>query len=191
MCSSIEQVRWLVTRMTSGIYSEWPGIAEMRACFCCRFPPKDKISAYSTVYPDGLPPDPTAPPRSGIAEPNLKALPPGHEETADPELEAEIRQLADKLADKCMKPAAYPMIDKFAAMLRDLATPPAHRREPEATRPLNPNYKEITEADVAAAVAENHARAARKKAEAAGAAKEKNVVEIKSRRRSGAKGGRP
>jgi hypothetical protein len=96
MCASEEQVRWLVDRMTSGIYTEWPGIAEMRACFCCRYKPKDGVNAYSTVFPDGLPPDPTAPPRPGIAAPDLKRLPPGHEVTADPELEASIQRLADK-----------------------------------------------------------------------------------------------
>ena len=51
MCASEEQVRWLVDRMTSGIYSEWPGIAEVRACFCCRYKPKDGISVCSTVFP--------------------------------------------------------------------------------------------------------------------------------------------
>ena len=31
MCENLEQVRWLVDRMTSGIYAQWPGPAEMRA----------------------------------------------------------------------------------------------------------------------------------------------------------------
>ena len=39
--------------------------------------PADGINAYSTVFLDGLPPDPTAPPR--IAAPVLKALPPGNQ----------------------------------------------------------------------------------------------------------------
>jgi hypothetical protein len=93
MCADEGQVRWLVDRMTSGIYQEWPGIAEMRACFCARYKPKDGIDAYSSVYPDGWPPDPTAPPR--IAAPEFKALPPG-KETPDPELEALTRQLVEQ-----------------------------------------------------------------------------------------------
>lgn len=55
MCRTEDEVRWLVDRMTSGIYAEWPGPQEMRACFCSRFPPKDRLNAYSTVYPDGIP----------------------------------------------------------------------------------------------------------------------------------------
>jgi hypothetical protein len=55
MCDTEEQVRWLVERMTCGIYAEWPGPKEMRACYCSRFRPKDGINAYSDVYPDAIP----------------------------------------------------------------------------------------------------------------------------------------
>ncbi len=107
MCANEAQVRWLVDRMTSGIYSEWPGIAEMRACFCSRFKPADGIDANSTVYPDGFPPDPTAPPR--IAAADFKALPPGHKMTADPELEATVQ----RLVDKC-RMSDFPALVQFA-----------------------------------------------------------------------------
>jgi hypothetical protein len=157
MCASEEQVRWLVSRMTSGIYEQWPGPREMRACFCNRYKPKDGINAYSTIYPDGLPIDPTAPPRPEIAAPKLKALPAGHAVTADPELEASIQ----KLAEKCKMPAPHWAVTRFGQMLKEIQTPP-DKREPEEPRPTNPNYKRITEADVAAAVAENRAREARK-----------------------------
>ena len=168
MCASEKQVRWLVDRMTSGIYSEWPGIAEMRGCFCGRFKPADGINGYSSVYPDGLPPDPTAPPRPGIAAAALKALPAGalkalpqgHEESADPEVEAVIQWLADK----CSMPPAYPAIDRFARMLREIETPP-DRREFES-RPVNPNFKPITQADIDRAVQELHERRARETKEA-------------------------
>ena len=92
-----DQAEWLANRMLR-IYREWPGPYEMRACFCGRFKPKDGINAYSETYPDGLPPDPTAPPRPVIAAPKLKPLPPGHVATADPEFEASIRQLADEVS---------------------------------------------------------------------------------------------
>jgi hypothetical protein len=156
MCASEAQVRWLVDRMTSGIYTEWPGIGEMRACFCHRYKPQDGINAYSTVYPDGLPPDPTAQPRPRIAAPDQKPLQPGHEVTADPELEASIQ----KLAHKCSMPPAHPAIDQFARMLREIETPP-ERREPEEPKPLNPNFKPITQADINRAVQELHERRAR------------------------------
>lgn len=55
MCHNASEVQWLISRMTNGLYSEWPGLAEMRACFCSRFPPKDGLNAYSTVYLDGIP----------------------------------------------------------------------------------------------------------------------------------------
>ena len=168
MCASEQQVRWLVDRMTSGIYAEWPGIAEMRACFCCRYKPKDGINAYSSVYPNGLPPDPTAPPR--IEAPKYKELPPGEPVTKDPELEAAI----EKLAAKCKMPPAHPAIDRFARMLREIETPP-ERREPEEPTPVNPNFKALTQADVDRAVQELHERRAREAEEAAGAAKDKVV----------------
>ncbi len=55
MAKSEDQVQWLVNRMTSGLYAQWPGPQEMRACFCSKFPPKDGINAYSSVYLDGIP----------------------------------------------------------------------------------------------------------------------------------------
>ena len=94
MCDNLEQVRWLVARMTSGIYAQWPGPHEMRACFCCRYKPKDGISAYSTCYPDGLPPDPTAPPRA-LEAPARLALPPGHVASRDAELDGKLQNLAN------------------------------------------------------------------------------------------------
>ena len=94
MCANEAQVHWLVNRMTSGIYAQWPGPGEMRACLCSRFKPKDGVSVCSTVYPDGLPPDPTAP-RPGIEQPERKELPDGHVASADAQLDRRIRMLAD------------------------------------------------------------------------------------------------
>jgi hypothetical protein len=178
MCNNEAQVRWLVDRMTSGIYAEWPGIAEMRACFCCRYRPKDGINAYSTVYLDGLPPDPTAPPRSGIAAPDLKRLPPGPE---DPELEASIQQGIQQLVDRCKKPPAHPAIDRFARMLREIKTPP-ERQEQEQEQPINLNFTPITPEDVARALQERDERRARKAEESV---EKVNVVKINAR------GGKP
>lgn len=61
MCETEDQVRWLVNRMTRGLYSQWPGPQEMRACYCSKFRPKDGINACSTVYIDGLPSEKTSP----------------------------------------------------------------------------------------------------------------------------------
>lgn len=93
MCESEEQVRWLVTRMTSGIYAEWPGPHEMRAAFCYRYKPKDGIAAYSSVYLDGdWPLDPTAPPR--IEAPKMLALPAGQEVSADRSIDTAVQLAA-------------------------------------------------------------------------------------------------
>ena len=154
-----DQAEWLAKRMLQ-IYREWPGPYEMRACFCGRYRPLDGVNAYSEIYANGLPPDPTAPPRPEIAAPVLKALPAGHVVTADPELEKSIQ----KLAEKCKMPAPHPAITRFAQMLKEITTAPPDRRAPEASRPVNLNFKPIDETDVARAVQENHERAARKAA---------------------------
>ena len=75
MCRTELEVEWLVKRMTSGIYAEWPGPQEMRACYCSKFCPKDGINAYSQVYPEGLPLSPEA--RKALEAPTWKALPAG------------------------------------------------------------------------------------------------------------------
>lgn len=93
MCRNESEVEWLIKRMTSGLYAEWPGPQEMRACFCSRFPPRDGINAYSTVYPDGLPPSKEAALKQ-ISGPELKALPPGHAASADVGLEAAVMILS-------------------------------------------------------------------------------------------------
>ena len=156
MCADETQVRWLISRMTSGIYETWPGAMEMRACYCNRYKPKDGINAYSTVFPDGLPMDPTAPPRL-IEAPKLEALPPGEPETADPELEESFRRLAEKVE----MPAPHPTTTRFARMLKEIETPP-DRREPEEPRPVNSNFKPVTQADIDRAVRELHEGRARK-----------------------------
>lgn len=87
MAEKEDQVRWLVHRMTSGLYNEWPGPGELRAVFCSRFRPRDGITAYSSVYPDGIPSEhPVAP--------LLLALPPGHVVSVDLELEHAVREVA-------------------------------------------------------------------------------------------------
>ena len=152
-----DQAEWLAKRMLQ-IYREWPGPYELRACYCGRFRPADGISACSEIYGDGLPIDPTAPPRPEIAAPKRLALPPGHVESADPELDAAIQ----KLAEKVKPPAPHPLVTQFQHMLAEITTAPRDRREPEEPRPTNLNYRRITQADIDAAVAENRAREARK-----------------------------
>jgi len=140
MCSSLAEVQWLVNRMTSGIYTQWPGPAEMRACFCCRYKPKDGVNAYSSVYPDGLPVDPTAPPRPEIGAPSSLSLPPGHAATVDRQIDSGIQAVAQ---------------------LRDTNRAVRRFNTRERQAPTNPNYRPITQAEIDRAVQENRDRRAR------------------------------
>jgi hypothetical protein len=95
MCRTEDEVRWLVDRMTSGIYSAWPGPQEMRACFCSKFRPRDGLNAYSTVYPDGIP---LSEPRPRIEPPAVRAFLTAPEPA--PEGEEESRFHKDWMANK-------------------------------------------------------------------------------------------
>ncbi len=121
MCDTEDQVRWLVNRMTSGIYSKWPGVREMRACYVSRFKPKDGINATSEVYLDGLPTDPTARPR--IEAPQLLALPEGHTVSADPQAEAAVKIAVELIKLKSLPfnaPVSQAEIDAAPEWLRRL-----------------------------------------------------------------------
>ena len=120
MCNDESEVRWLVDRMTCGIYAEWPGPAEMRACYCDKFQPKDGINAYSQVYPDGLPPSKDS--TRAIAGSDLKALPAGHEASADPVLEKTMHILAktNQLTNNLGGPATEEEIRTAPRWLRQL-----------------------------------------------------------------------
>jgi hypothetical protein len=94
MASTEQQVEWLVQR-TLDLHSEWPGPHELRAIMCSRFKPADGINAVSSFYPDGIPHDPRLP---RIEPAPLPALPPGHQVTADPELDQMIQRTKDFMA---------------------------------------------------------------------------------------------
>ena len=154
VCDMIEtedQAEWLANRMVQ-CYREWPGPYEMRACFCGRYKPKDGINAYSEVYADGFPPDPTAPPRAQITGTAPKRLEAGEPMTADPELQAKL----EKAVEKVTTPPAMSVSTKFAEMLREVETPPHLRPEPE--QPVNVNFKPVTQADIDRAIEEYRAK---------------------------------
>lgn len=97
MAHNMEQVRWLIRRMTSGIYNKWHGPQEMRACFCQRFKPRDGLSVFSSVFSvdEGSPfPEDPEVKRAALppAIPPL-ALPPGHV-TADAQMQQAVEQVA-------------------------------------------------------------------------------------------------
>jgi hypothetical protein len=67
MAHNEEQVRWLVSAMTSGAFSKWEGPGELRAVFCMKFRPRDGIECASAIYPDGM--------TREQLNPGMKALP--------------------------------------------------------------------------------------------------------------------
>ena len=85
MAANTEQIRWLVDRMLR-LYPEWPGVNEVRACFCSRFRPLDGHEANSTIFLDGLP--------SEREVPGYPSLPPGRVASADRQIEAGLVDLA-------------------------------------------------------------------------------------------------
>jgi hypothetical protein len=122
MCRNLGEVRWLVDRMTSGLYPDWPGPAEMRACFCSRFKPKDGITVCSTVFPDGLPPDPSVK-RARIEKEEQLALPEGHMASADKRMEAAFQILVQAQTTKTVgfdQPATKEEIATAPKWLRKL-----------------------------------------------------------------------
>lgn len=54
MTGDIDRVRWLVSRVPK-LYSEWPGIREVRAVYCASHKPDDGYEVYSGTYRDGIP----------------------------------------------------------------------------------------------------------------------------------------
>jgi hypothetical protein len=104
MAETEEQILWVVQRMTAGLYEKWPGPLEMRAVYCSKFRPKDGVEAESTIYPNGIPSEKKPGDLSGLPVPELPALPAGHIASTDPEADAIIQALAEKLATQRKRP---------------------------------------------------------------------------------------
>jgi hypothetical protein len=112
MCSTEDQVRWLVRR-TLAICNEWPGPLVLRQILCSKFRPADGISAGgSSAFPDG------APSEKRIDAPALSALPPGYVVSADKQLDDAVKSLA---ASKGFKRLALP-VAPTPRVLRDPLT---------------------------------------------------------------------
>lgn len=99
MCETEEHVRWLIDRMTSGLYTEWPGLREMRACYCSKFKPQDGINAYSEVYLDGIPSERKSNLPIGIEAPDLKQLAQGNEAQMAP-IPAEVKFMVGEMSKR-------------------------------------------------------------------------------------------
>jgi hypothetical protein len=69
---SDEQLDWLRNQMQIR-YQDWPGVRELRACFCSRFEPKDGVSIPTDVLAVG----------GNQAGDTSKRLPPGRAAASD------------------------------------------------------------------------------------------------------------
>ena len=77
MCSSIEQVEWTIRRLPK-LFSEWPGMREVRAVVCSKFKPADGIQMFSESFPDGIPSEHQQKPAlEAPRDPRSRELPPG------------------------------------------------------------------------------------------------------------------
>ena len=130
MCNSDIQALWLARRMVR-LFSEWPGVPDLRAVFCSQHVPLDRYQPLTIcqAYPEGIP--------SEIEEPKTQtlALPAGHTVSADARLDQSVRMVARAL-------------DMNRALREDTA------RKAAEIPPTNPNFKPITQADIAKAVDE-------------------------------------
>lgn len=140
MCSTEDQVRWLVQRTVS-LCNEWPGPLVLRSILCSKFKSADGISASCTsMFPDGIPSE------KQIETPVLPALLPGHMTSVDRALENSIRLLAvAKDMDRATRQAQLRQqhIEAMAALRKD------------------PDFKPITQADIDRAVSELRDKRAR------------------------------
>jgi hypothetical protein len=134
MCRSEEEMDWLVRRMTR-LFERWPGIPAMRAVFCSRFNPLDRLQSTAVIeaYPEGIPSE-----FPEVMAPHL-ALPPGAIASADSHLDSGVRLVAQAL---------------------DMNRVPARLPRPVPS-PISANYQPITQADIEKAVQELHEKRAR------------------------------
>lgn len=54
MAGDVHKARWIVDQCVP-LFNSWPGLAEIRAIFCHRYPPADGVMAYSQIYPNEIP----------------------------------------------------------------------------------------------------------------------------------------
>jgi hypothetical protein len=100
MCPHLGALQWLPGRVNQ-LFPEWPGMQAIRAVLCSKYKPADGVDVGCPSFPDGIPSE-------RLEEPERLALPPGHQASADRELDGIIANLAARK----MLPAATPDPDK-------------------------------------------------------------------------------
>jgi hypothetical protein len=134
MCSSEEEVAWLVTR-TRNVCNEWLGPLVLRQIFCSRYKPRDgQVVHSSEAFPDGIPP--MTPQPDGFAQ-----------------LEQWKREHRHELAAPAAEDDAEEEPESKRPNVVTMPVNPAPTK-PVSPKPTNPNYKRITQADIDQALKE-------------------------------------
>ncbi len=105
MATSDEQVKWLGHRFIQLYPKQWPGIVELRACFCKRFRPADGVEVESAIYfNEGYPTEAQLGPVPGLCLPLTRSeIEARNAGTVTPQLEAaqgssgKVLQIAGKV----------------------------------------------------------------------------------------------
>ena len=142
MATSDEQVKWLGHRFIQLYPKQWPGISEMRACFCKRFKPADGVQVNSAIYEEGFPTEaalgeipglklkPALTERQAIEAGKTRLLQDGQQFSVDSELESLIHELAES----ARMPAAQIERRTKEEIERDLYRPSITAEEAERAR---------------------------------------------------------
>ena len=114
MVATESQLRWLV-EVAPTLYTDWPGVKEIRGLLCMKFKPADGIEVATEVYPDGLTVEelnPGSPKR--IAAPAVRQIPGATEPASDdPEIAGSVA------ACERREPALRPPPAKWTRLLPD------------------------------------------------------------------------
>lgn len=103
MAADEDQVRWLVGRLPQ-LYTDWPGMLEVRAVFCTKFKPRDGIEAAL-----------------GTESPAFAALCPEDEERKALEAAPRSHQLTGQIAKASADPEMAALIERCKKPLSPLA----------------------------------------------------------------------
>lgn len=89
LCQTLDQAHWLIKKMLR-TYTTWPGLRELRACFCSKFRPADGFEVASSVYLEGVPSDSEQLPAWALPPPEYLQLAAPDQEPPSSALEIEL-----------------------------------------------------------------------------------------------------
>lgn len=131
MAATEDQARWVVKRALA-IYPEWPGLHELRACFCSKFKPADGIEVYSTVFVEGIPAERES--FAALNPPPVQQLSAGESVLLLPEARKVVADPRKQMGPIRSKPIMREGETEYAALARTASEPP-QRKPPRSVTP--------------------------------------------------------